>query len=106
MKKIQVTTVPKQANVQVIELCASFIVKAVRAADFADELYKNMLNRCPTTYKTDENGETVTDSEGRPIIEEYRWKDSCIRLDGHDAEQLVNNVIPFLVELRNAMLDD
>ena len=96
MKKIQVTTVTKNANVQVIELNAYIISKVIRAQVQLEALLRGTI-RTKKEYKAvdeeghkewvdvlDENGNTI------PLYD-------CVA-----SETLHNNIMPLLNELVNA----
>lgn len=80
MKKIRVNTIKKEANVQVIELDSSFIVKAVRArinAEIASE-------------------ELLTKSDDGKFTKQ-------LFLSADSARRIVEEVLPFLSELVDAL---
>lgn len=79
MKKIQLGTVKKEANVQVIYLDASFISKAVKAKINADMVSEEMLQKS---------------EEGKFTKQIFLSADS--------ARRTVNEVLPFLQELIDA----
>ncbi len=80
MKKIQVTTIEKTANVQIIELNASFITKAISAKINAE----------------------ITSEELMVRAEEGKFtKQTLISADS--ARRIVYEVLPFLLELTNAL---
>ena len=92
MKKIQVTTIEKMANIQVIELNASFISRVVRLQVQLEPLVEKI-----TRIKRKFNDETkeyedVLDENGNKIIE----------YDRVDGRILVENVLPFFDELVKA----
>lgn len=54
MKKIQVTTIQKTANIEVIELNSSFVAQAVKAAVEAKSLKSIIMREIPQRIKTGE----------------------------------------------------
>lgn len=92
MKKIQVTTIEKMANVQVIELNVSFIARVVRLQAQLEPLVKDI-----TRIKRKFNDETkkyedVLDENGNKVIE-Y----NCI-----NGEILAKTILPFFNEIVEA----
>lgn len=92
MKKIQVTTIEKMANVQIIELNASFIARVVRIQAQLEPLVKDI-----TRIKRKFNDETkkyedVLDENGNKVIE----------YDRVDGKILAEKVFPFFDELVKA----
>jgi len=92
MKKIQVTTIEKMANVQIIELNASFIARIVRLQVQLEPIVENI-----TRTKRKFNDETkkyddVLDENGNKVIE----------YDRVDGKVLAENVMPFINELCEA----
>lgn len=92
MKKIQVTTIEKMANVQIIELNASFIARVVRLQAQLEPIVENI-----TRTKRKFNDETkkyddVLDENGNKVIE----------YDRVDGKVLAENVMPFINELCEA----
>lgn len=98
MAKIQVSTVTKQANVQVIELNAYAITKIVKAQIRLKDALKN-AERKKKEYKVvdDETGEkawvSVLDENGNEIVE----------YNNVDGNMLNNEVMPLLQELVDAL---
>ncbi|MBQ3946458.1 MAG: hypothetical protein II670_12755 [Alphaproteobacteria bacterium] len=89
MKKIQVTTIEKMANVQVIELNASFIAKVVRLQAQLEPVIKD-ITRTKRRYNDEEKKyEDVIDENGNKVIE----------YDRVDGKILVEKVMPFINEL-------
>ena len=80
MKKIQVTTIEKTANVQIIELNASFIAKAVSAKINTEIASEELMARS-------EDGKFT--------------KQTWISADS--ARRIVHEVLPFLRELTDAL---
>ena len=92
MKKIQVTTIEKMANVQIIELNASFIARVVRLQAQLEPIVENI-----TRTKRKFNDETkkyddVLDENGKKVIE----------YDQVDGRILAETVLPFFDELCEA----
>ena len=113
MKKIQVSTVNMQSDVQVIFINASLIAKALRAQMAASKIAANMENNrnvYPLTHtRVDENGEAVLNEQGfaieDPELDEkgnQLWYYGTHRLDPSDVENFYKNVAPFLKELVDA----
>jgi hypothetical protein len=98
MAKIQVSTVTKQANVQVIELNAYAITKIVKAQIRLKDALKNAEHK-KREYKVvdDETGEkawvNVLDENGNEIVE----------YSNVDGSMLNNEVMPLLQELVDAL---
>ena len=92
MKKIQVTTIEKMANVQIIELNASFIARVVRLQAQLEPL----VNGCIRTKRKFNDGtktyEDVLDENGNKVIE-YGQVDGRI---------LAETVLPFFDEIVKA----
>lgn len=92
MKKIQVTTIEKMANVQIIELNASFIVRVVRLQAQLEPLVKD-ITRTKRRYNDEEKKyEDVLDENGNKVIE----------YDRIDGKILAETVLPFFDELCKA----
>ena len=92
MKKIQVTTIEKMANVQIIELNASFIARVVRLQAQLEPLVKD-ITRTKRKYNDDtKKYEDVLDENGNKVIE----------YDRVDGKVLAENVMPFFDELVKA----
>ena len=83
MKKIQLGTVRKEANVQVIYLDASFITKAVKAKLTVEMASEEMITRS---------------EEGKLTKQLFLSADS--------ARRVVYEVLPFLSELVEALEED
>lgn len=93
MAKIQVTTVQKQANVQVIELNSSFVIKAFRAYSAISAEEKRARHDKKIYNEEKKKFEPALDENGERIAE---WQD-------FDAEPMVTEVLPFLKELVDAL---
>ena len=102
MKKIQVSTVRQEANVEVIYVNAALISKVVKAhvaaTNIIEEAKENGVISEPTVPVVDANGNTVderaTDKNGKPITE-YRCPDAALIA-------LNETIAPLLSELVNA----
>lgn len=92
MKKIQVTTIEKMANVQIIELNASFITKVVRLQAQLEPLVKD-ITRTKRKYNDEtQKYEDVLDENGNKVIE----------YDRVDGKILAETVLPFFNEIVEA----
>jgi len=92
MKKIQVSTIEKMANVQIIELNASFIARVVRLQAKLEPILID-AKRVKSRYNdTTQKREEVLDENGNKTYE-YRAIPS---------EIVVDEVMPFLEELCKA----
>lgn len=113
MKKIQVSTINMQSDVQVIFINASLIAKALRAQMAASKIAEHM-ERNRDVYpvmepELNEIGEPKVNEKGcaieKPVLDEKGnqvWNYSMHRLDGCDVENFYKNVAPFLEELVDA----
>ena len=92
MKKIQITTIPKQANVQVIELDASFIVRVARLQAKLEPLIDS-AKRVKRKYN-EELGkrEDELNEKGQKV---YEYCDV-------DGNFIAEEVLPFFTELIEA----
>lgn len=89
MKKIQITTIEKVANVQVIELNASFIARVVRLQVKLEPILVD-AKRVKTKYnEITQKREEILDEKGNKTYE-YKTIPS---------ELVVDEVMPFLEEL-------
>lgn len=104
MKKIQVTTVTKQANIEIIELSSNFVAKAVRAADEAKRLKEDILNNLKYRDKY-ENGHVVKDDDGC-AVQEPSWEESEMCIPGVVMKSIHDILIAFNVELEEALLGE
>ena len=92
MKKIQVTTIEKMANVQVIELNASFIARVVRLQAQLEPLVKD-ITRTKRQYNDEKKKwEDVLDENGNKVIE----------YDRVNGEILAETILPFFNEIVEA----
>jgi hypothetical protein len=102
MKKIQVTTVQKQANVEVIDLNSYFIAKAVKAQLVAH----NVIDPMTVTVNQpviDAKGHIEKDEHGDDLFQDI----TIINRDHFEPtveqmQAILNDVIPFLDELVKA----
>jgi len=92
MKKIQVTTIEKMANVQIIELNASFIARVVRLQAQLEPLVKNITRTKRKFNDKTKEYDDVLDENGNKVIE----------YDRVDGKVLAENVMPFINELCGA----
>lgn len=92
MKKIQITTIEKVANVQVIALNASFIARVVRLQAQLEPLVKNIARIKRKFNDETKKYEDVLDENGNKVIE----------YDRVDGKILVESILPFFDELCKA----
>lgn len=104
MKKIQVTTVQKTANVEVIELNSSFVAKAVRAADAATKLRKIIDKVAPQKPVLDAEGEPLTNPDTGEVVFEPDYK-GYVNID-IEPEEIVGKLCQFVQELEGALLGE
>ena len=91
--KVQVSTIQRTANVQVIELNCNFVANLF-SAKFALECALKDTKREKTKFNEDtKEYEKVTDENGNQVYTYNR----C------DTETLHNEVLPFLQDLANAL---
>lgn len=113
MKKIHVSTVNMNSDVQVLFINASLITKALRAQMAASKIATKMENNSDVYPKTetevDQNGNPIIDEKGyekqRPVLDEKGnqvWYYGVHRLDSANVEDFYKNVAPFLKELIDA----
>lgn len=112
-KKIQMSTVNMNSDVQVLFINASLITKALRAQMAASKIAKSMENN-RNVYpvmetEVDENGNVVLDEKGyekqHPVLDENGnqvWYYGTHRLDDNSVKDFYENVAPFLEELVDA----
>lgn len=112
-KKIRVSTVNMNSDVQVLFINSSLITKALRAQMAASKIAESMEHngdaRPVTRTRVDENGEAVLNEQGfaieDPELDEkgnqlWYYGDHC--LDPNDVENFYKNIAPFLKELVDA----
>lgn len=104
MKKIQISTVKQTADVQVINLNAYFVAKAIRAAV---ALNSNMfMGLREPRYELTEDGRRVLDENDKPIVLKDENGNVKYQYDGYLTEEgvdaLLDIVKPFLDELVEA----
>ena len=107
MKKIQVSTVRQEAEVEVIFVNSHLINKAIRASIALDNILAD--TRTPRTMRDDE-GKEVLDENGKPVQEKdengkllYNYNYRGIR-DEKDIEALHETVKSFIDELTAAFV--
>lgn len=110
MKKIQVSTVRQEADVEVVFVNSNLISKAIRASIAAKAILDKMCeygNAIGPVIKRDDEGGEVLDENGKPIQEldengnpifEY----SYFKMDAVLVEQFHKHVAPFIEELTTA----
>ena len=92
MKKIQITTVEKMANVQVIELNASFIARVVRLQAQLEPLIKDITRTKRKFNDEEKKYEDVLDENGNKVID----------YDRVDGRILAETILPFFNEIVEA----
>lgn len=92
MKKIQVTTIQKMADVQIIELNASFIARVVRLQAQLEPLVKDIIRTKRKFNDETKKYEDILDENGNKIIE----------YDRVDGRILAEKVLPFFDEIVEA----
>lgn len=92
MKKIQVSTIEKMANVQIIELNASFIARVVRLQAQLEPMVENITRTKRKFNEETKKYEDVLDENGNKVIE----------YDRVDGKILAETVFPFFDELCKA----
>lgn len=92
MKKIQITTVEKMANVQVIELNASFIARVVRLQAQLEPLVKDITRTKRKFNDEEKKYEDVLDENGNKVID----------YDRVDGRILAETILPFFNEICEA----
>ena len=112
-KKIRVSTVNMNSDVQVLFVNANLISKALRAQMAASKIAKRMED-VRDVYpvmedEVDQEGNRVVDENGRakehPVLDENGnqvWYYGYHRIDAIDVEDFYKNVAPFLRELVDA----
>ena len=112
-KKIRVSTVNMNSDVQVLFINASLITKALRAqmaaSSIAERMVRNSSAQPVMEAELNENGEPKVDENGcvveKPVLDEkgnHVWRYQCHRLDDGEVENFYKNVEPFLKELVDA----
>lgn len=112
-KKIRVSTVNMNSDVQVLFINASLITKALRAQMATEKIAKRMENNrdvYPVTEPdVDQDKNPITDENGcikeHPVLDEKGnqvWYYGMHRLDANEVEDFYKNVAPFLKELVDA----
>lgn len=92
MKKIQITTIEKMANVQIIELNASFIARVVRLQAQLEPLVKDITRTKRKYNEETRKYDDILDENGNKILE----------YDRVDGKILAETVLPFFDEIVEA----
>ncbi len=92
MKKIQISTIEKMANVQIIELNASFIARCVRLQAQLEPLVKDITHTKRKYNEDTKKYDDVLDENGNKVIE----------YDRVDGRVLAETVLPFFDEIVKA----
>ena len=92
MKKVQITTIEKIANIQIIELNASFIARVVRLQAQLEPLVENITRTKRKFNDETKKYEDVLDENGNKVIE----------YDRVDGKILAETVLPFFNEIVEA----
>ena len=92
MKRIQVTTIEKMANVKIIELNASFIARVVRLQAQLEPVVRDITRNKRKFNDEIKKYEDVLDENGNKVIE----------YDRVDGKILAETVLPFLNEIVEA----
>jgi len=95
-KTIQVSTVEKMANIEVIELNSYFISKAVKAQYTLEQLLAKAKREKETYNEETKKYEKILDEKGKPVIE----------YNSISGAQLAEKVLPFLNELVKAFEEE
>jgi len=112
-KKIRVSTVNMNSDVQVLFVNANLITKALRAQMAASKIAKCMENNGDVypvmETEMDQDGNPIVDEKGcakeHPVLDEKGnqvWYYGYHRLDDTNVEDFYKNVAPFLKELVDA----
>ena len=109
-KKIQMSTVNMNSDVQVLFINASLITKALRAQMAASKIARSMENN-RNVYpvmetEVDDDGNAIVDENGYEkkhyVLDKYgnpTWYYGTHRLDDNSVKDFYENVAPFLEEL-------
>lgn len=104
-KKIQISTVKQTADVQVINLNAYFVAKAIKASLALNS--ENILRLRQPKYERTEDGVKILDENNKPIVvkdengnNQYNYRFSSLGVPEVDA--LFDVVKPFVDELVEA----
>lgn len=114
MKKIQLSTVRQEADVEVIYVNAALICKVINAHNAMDSIIRKAKDgydiKEPTHTVLNENGEPCLDENGFEIQERDVDKNNkpvviynSHRLSGEQLADLAEIVLPFLNELRSTL---
>lgn len=105
-KKIQISAVELKALSEVIVLNASFVAKAVRAADAAKEAKRILDQDAPLTEALNEYGAPYSHDGEHPVME-TDWEEWRRRgYNGLNIIQMFEKLVPFAIELGNALLGE
>lgn len=106
MRKIQITAVEIQSKAEVVVLNSSFVAKSVRGGDVAAEALRALEQDAPVMAMVDDHGNDVIDETGRPLTE-TDWEEWRRRgYPGLPVREVFEKLLPFAVELRDALLND
>lgn len=103
-KKIQISTVKQTADVQVIDLNAYIIAKAVRASVVLHNAFDEGISE-ETVNKCDETGKPITDEIGNPITEKVRSL-NVYNINPYAALNAYDTAVAFIDELVAAFEGD
>lgn len=92
MKKIQVTVIPKQANIQVIELDASFIVRVAKLQARLEPIISSAKHVKTKFNESTQKREEIVDEKGNKVVE----------YSSIDGKFIAEEVLPFFDELIEA----
>ena len=92
MKKVQISTIEKVANVQIIELNASFIARVVRLQAQLEPIVRDITRNKRKFNDETKKYEDVLDENGNKVIE----------YDRVDGKVLAETVLPFFNEIVEA----
>ena len=113
-KKIQLSTVRQEADVEVIYVNAALICKVINAHNVMDSI----IRKAKDEWHIKESTHTVLDENGQPCLNEngYEIKEPDVdengkpivvynshKLDDKQLAELAEVVLPFLNELRNTL---
>lgn len=113
-KKIQLSTVRQEADVEVIYVNAALICKVINAHN----VMASIIRKAKDEYGIKEPTHTVLDENGEPCLNEngYEIKERDVdengkpvvvynshKLDGKELAELAEVVLPFLNELRSTL---
>lgn len=113
-KKIQLSTVRQEANVEVVFVNAALICKVINSHNTVAQLISRAINeriiKKATRFVIDENGKEVLDENGcmieEPICDQQGnpiTQYNQLYLEGDELRDIAEIVLPFLDELRIAL---